>query len=201
MLCLSRGPALAIAAALIMVAGCSDTPATAPVEPPAGPGNPENISLVILQLTPEAGGTAMISLEEDPDGSQHPLPDLPSIDTLVLRRGVTYNGIVTLLDDLDLTHVLSITNEVLAEANFHRFLYGLTCGGVTVPTASLNRDTQDPSQPLGSSFQVIVSATAATGAPCALNLQLHHFQTGKGDGSGSNFAADLAIDLPVLIQP
>jgi hypothetical protein len=192
---------LVAAVVLSLAGGCGNSPVAGPVDPPAGPGDPEDVTVAIAQLMPASGGTAILSLSDDPDGSQHPLPDIPPADTLVLHRGVIYDGTVTMINDLDPGPALSISNEVRAEANFHRFFYALTCAGATVPVASLDRDTQSPSQPLGTAFQVVVDAAAPTTASCSLNVQLHHFRADKGDGTGTNFQADLGLDFPVSIRP
>jgi len=203
MFSLTRSSFLAAVAAVALIAGCSDNPASCaedPTGPDCGGGDPENISRVTVTLTPP-GGAAVSSVRVDPDGTQLPLPVGAASATLVLHKGVTYNGSIGLLNDIDPNNVVNISAEVLSEANFHRFFYSLTCTGATVPTSSLNLDTQTPPQPLGSTFQLVVDANAATQASCTLNVQLHHFETNKGDGTGTNFETDLNLDFPVSIQP
>lgn len=198
MFSLPRSSFLASAAAAVaLIAGCSDNPN----EPPPGGGDPENISRVTVTLTPVGGGTAVTSNRFDPDGTTLPLPVGAASATLVLHAGITYNGSIGLLNDLDPNDIINISAEVLAEANFHRFFITTTCTGVTIPVSSFNLDTQVPPQPLGSTFQVTVDAAAATQASCTLNIKLHHFESNKGDGTGSNFETDLDIDFPVSIQP
>jgi len=193
----TRSTLLALAASAVVTAACSDDP----TEPIPGGGDPENVSRVTITLTPVGGGAAVTSNRFDPDGSQLPLPVGAASATLVLHKGITYNGVTALLNDLDPNDVIDISDEVLEEANFHRFFYTITCPGVTIPVSSFNTDTQSPPQPLGSTFQVVVAAGAATTASCTLNIKLHHFETNKGDGTGSNFETDLDIDFPVSIQP
>ena len=193
----TRSTVLALAASVVVTAACGDDP----TEPIPGGGDPENVSRVTITLTPLGGGAAATSNRFDPDGSQLPLPVGAASATLVLHKGVTYNGVTALLNDLDANNVIDISDEVLEEANFHRFFYAITCPGVTIPVSSFNTDTQSPPQPLGSTFQVVVAAGAATTASCTLNIKLHHFETNKGDGTGSNFETDLDIDFPVSIQP
>jgi hypothetical protein len=184
-------------AAAAFAGACSDDPA----EPIPGAGDPENVSRVTVTLTPAGGGAAQTSSRLDPDGSQLPLPVGAASATLVLSKGVTYNGIVELLNDLDPQDVIDITDEVNEESEFHRFFYTFTCAGVTAPVAAQNSDTQSPPQPLGSTYQVVVDAAAPTNASCTMNVQLRHFETNKGDGAGTNFETDLDIDFPVSIQP
>jgi hypothetical protein len=203
MFSLRRSSFLAAVATVVLIAGCDDPASCSedPTGPDCGGGDPENISRVTVTLTPVGGGTAVVSVRVDPDGSQLPLPVGAASATLVLHKGVTYNGSIGLLNDINPSDVVDISAEVQAEANFHRFFYSLTCSGVTIPVSSFNQDTQVPPRPLGSTFQLVVDASAATQATCTLNVQLHHFESNKGDGTGSNFETDLDIDFPVSIQP
>ena len=204
MLSLTRSSLLSAVAAVAFLAGCSENPGSCaddPSGPDCGGGDPENISRVTVTLTPVGGGTAAVSVRVDPDGTQLPLPVGNASATLVLHKGITYNGSMGLLNDIDPNNVVNISSEVQTEANFHRFFYALTCSGTSVPVSSLNLDTQSPPQPFGSTFQLVVDAGAATQATCTLNVQLHHFESNKGDGGGTNFETDLNIDFPVSIQP
>jgi hypothetical protein len=179
----------------VLAASCNDNP-SAPIE---GAGDPENIVRVTVALTPTTGGAAITSVRVDPDGTSLPLPVGPAQGTLALTKGRTYNGTITLLNDLDPNNVVDITNEVHEEANFHRFFYTFTCGGVAAPIASLDLDTQSPPQPLGLHFQVVVDATAASTTSCNMHVELHHFESAKGNGLGSTFDTDLSLDFPVTI--
>jgi hypothetical protein len=180
-----------------ILAGCSDNPS----EPIPGGGDPENISTVTVGLTPVGGGTAITSMRRDPDGTQLPQAPGAASATLIVHKGITYNGTLSLLNDIDPNDIVDISAEVLEEANFHRFFYTISCAGASVPVSGLNKDTQATPQPFGSTFQLVVDAGAATNASCTLNVQLHHFETDKGDGAGSNFETDLDIDFPLSIQP
>ncbi|MBC8089753.1 MAG: hypothetical protein H7Z40_21015 [Phycisphaerae bacterium] len=185
-----------IALATTVATACGDDP-TEPIE---GGGDPENISRVTVTLVPGSGAT-QTSFRVDPDGTTLPLPVGAAQGTLALIKGQTYSGEVKLLNDLDPRNVIDITNEVRSEANFHRFFYTLTCAGVTVPVASLDKDTQTPvAQPLGIKFQLLVSSTAATSSACTLRVELRHFENAKGDGTGSVFDTDLAIEFPVTVN-
>jgi hypothetical protein len=188
---------LAVGASLVIAAACGDDP-TKPIE---GAGDPENIVRVTVTLTPTTGGTATTSVRVDPDGTTLPQPVGPAQGTLTLTKGTTYNGKIDLVNDLDSKNVVVITDEVKKEANFHRFFYSFTggCTGVTVPISSLDTDTQATPQPVGLTFQVVVPAGTASGS-CSLHIELHHFETAKGDGLGSTFDTDLSMDFPVTIQ-
>ncbi len=186
-----------VACAVVLgVLGC-DNPA-APIE---GGGDPENISRVTVTLTPTGSGTAQSSVIVDPDGAALPTAPLAPQGTLALTKGATYNGIITLLNDLDPRNVIDISAEVQKEANFHRFFYTLTCAGVTVPDASLDLDTQSPTKyPLGLKFQVVVATTAATSVGCSLRVELRHWEGAKGSGLGGAFDTDLNVTFPVTIN-
>jgi hypothetical protein len=181
---------------LVLSGACSDNP-SAPIE---GAGDPENISRVVVTLTPVGGGTAVSSVRVDPDGTTLPLPVGAAQGTLAIAKGKTYNGTIALANDLDPNNVVDITAEVRKESDFHRFFYTLSCGGVTVPTSSLDLDTQTPPQPVGINFQVVVDANAATTTSCTLHVELHHFESAKGDGTGSTFDTDLSLDFPVTVS-
>jgi hypothetical protein len=191
-----RRLAVAASAALALLAACNDNPA-APIE---GAGDPENISRVTIALAPVGGGTTVTSVRVDPDGTQLPQPVGAAQGTLALSKGKTYNGSIALLNDLDPNNVIDITGEVRKESDFHRFFYTLSCAGVTVPTSSLDLDSQTPGQPVGINFQVVVDANAASTTNCTLHVELHHFESAKGDGLGSTFDTDLSLDFPVTIS-
>jgi len=192
----SRIPARSLLLALLLAA-CGDNPAG----PIPGGGDPENISLVRVVLGPEGGGEALESTRVDPDGAQLPLPPGPATATLALRQGVTYTGHVEILNELDPEAVVNVVEEIEAEANFHRFFYTLSCPGVTVPVASFNVDTQIPPAPLGTTFRLVVAADAPPTGSCTLTIELRHFETNKGDGTGPNFETDLALEFPVSVSP
>jgi hypothetical protein len=200
----------ALGAALLTAASCSDNPAT----PPPGAGDPENISRITITLTPVGGGSAVVSYIVDPDGTTLPNPPQAPSATLTLAKGVTYNGSIALLNDIDPGNVVNITTEVTNEANFHRFFYTITANAATprdaigLPTtdasrmitiSNLNTDTQTPTpQPFGITFQVSVDAGAPSGST-TLNVQLHHFESAKGNGLGTTFDTDLDVSFPVSV--
>jgi len=203
---LRRSVALvAIAGALFAATSCDD-----PSAPPPGAGDPENISRVTLTFTPVGGGSAVVSFIFDPDGTALPQPPQAPSATLTLAKGVTYNVAIELLNDIGT--VIDITDEVLDEANFHRFFYTITANAETprdsiglpatdasrqITISNLNNDTQTPTpQPLGTTFQAAVAGGAPSG-PTTLNVQLHHFEPAKGTGLGTTFDTDLDVSFPV----
>lgn len=207
---LCRSAALFAVTAVGFTAIACDDPAT----PPAGAGDPENISRITITLTPVGGGTAVSSFILDPDGTTLPQPPQAPSATLTLAKGVTYDGTIVLRNDIDPNNVINITTEVTNEANFHRFFYTITANATTprdaigLPTfdgsrgitvVNLNTDTQTPTaQPFGTTFRVVVAAGAASGAT-TLNVQLHHFEAAKGDGLGTTFDTDLDVSFPVSV--
>jgi hypothetical protein len=199
-----RAAAAVVSLGLVLLGACHDNPAK-PIE---GAGDPENISRVTVALTPVGGGTATQSVVVDPDGTQLPQPPGAPQGTLALSKGKTYNGTISLLNDLDSKNVIDISNEVKKEANFHRFFYtftgtcqtATTANNLSVPVSGMDVDTQSPAQPVGLTFQLVVPSTAATSSSCTMHVELHHFETAKGDGTGSTFDTDLSLDFPATIS-
>jgi hypothetical protein len=203
---------LALLAALsggILVAACSDNPSA----PPPGAGDPENISLVTITLTPTTAGHAVASaFIRDSDGTTLPKSPNPPSNPLVLDKGVTYNGTIDLKNDIA-APIVDISAEVQDERDFHRFFYTITTDtlaardsinippaaavGVTVPLAGLNLDSLG--NVFGSTFQVVVDPAAPSGESI-LNTQLHHFEQEKGTGLGTTFDTDLEVNFPVTVQ-
>ncbi len=184
--------------AVLFTAACGDDNPAAPIP---GAGDPENISRVTVELTPVGGGATITSERVDPDGTQLPDPVGAANGTLALSQGTTYDGTIELLNDLDPNDVVEINEEIEEEANFHRFFYSFDCDGVTVPEGSLDLDTQTPTAyPVGLHYQVVVDADAPTTSSCTLHVELHHFETDKGDGLGSTYETDLSIDFPVTVE-
>lgn len=200
---------LAVIVACFIATACDD-----PAKPPEGAGDPENISRIIITLTPVGGGAAVSSTIVDPDGTALPMPPQAASPTLILTKGVTYNGAIVLRNDLDPNNVINITNEVTEEANFHRFFYTITANATTprdaigIPTfdasrgitvSNLNNDTQAPTpQPFGTTFTLAVAGGAPSGAT-TMNVQLHHFEAAKDDGLGTTFDTDLDVNFPVSV--
>jgi len=186
---------VALCAAVAAFSACDN-----PTKPIEGAGDPENISRVTLTLTPTTAGAVQTSFIVDPDGTTLPKPPNAPQGTLTLAKGVTYNGAITLLNDLDPKDVVDITAEVRKEANFHRFFYTVSCGGVTVPDASLDLDTQSPAQPVGIRFQLVVPANAASTGSCSVRVQLRHWEQAKGNGlAASGFDTDLDVTFPASV--
>jgi hypothetical protein len=198
-------------AAGVIVAACSDNPS----EPPPGAGDPENISLVTITLTPTTSGPAVATaFIRDSDGTTLPKSPNPPSAPLALEKGVTYNGTIDLKNDIDPNNVVEISDEVEEERDFHRFFYTITTDTlaardsinippadaavkVDVPLSSLSLDSQG--NVFGATFQVVVDPAAPVGE-AVLNVQLHHFEQDKGTGLGTTFDTDLEVNFPVTVQ-
>jgi hypothetical protein len=195
----------------LIAAACSDNPS----EPPPGAGDPENISLVTITLTPTTSGHAVATaFIRDSDGTTLPKSPNPPSGPLVLDKGVTYNGTIDLKNDIDPDSVIEISEEVQEERDFHRFFYAITndtlatrdsinipptdaAAKVDIPISSLNLDSLG--NVFGSTFQVVVDPSAPSGSSI-LNAQLHHFEQDKGTGLGTTFDTDLEVNFPVTVQ-
>jgi hypothetical protein len=192
----SRSHRLAASAvsALLILASCKDNPA-APIE---GGGDPENISRVAVTLTQVGATTTTTSVVVDADGTQGINAPSAAQGTLTLTKGATYTGAISLKNDIDPNNVIDISAEVKKEANFHRFFYTFTTGCTGVTVDNLDVDTQSPPQPVGLTFQVNVPAGTTSGS-CTLHVELHHFETAKGNGLGTTFDTDLSLNFPVIV--
>jgi hypothetical protein len=207
-------PRLALMAgfgAAVILAACSDNPS----EPIPGAGDPENISLVTITLTPTTSGHAVATaFVRDSDGTQLPKSPTPPSNALVLDKGVTYTGAVALTNDIDPHDVVDISAEVFKERDFHRFFYTITSdtlaardsinipptdavAKVDIPIGGLSLDSLG--NVFGGTFQVVVDPTAPGGGTI-LNVQLHHFEQDKGTGLGTTFDTDLQLNFPVTVQ-
>jgi hypothetical protein len=187
----------ALSTIAVFAAACDDDPS----EPIPGGGDPEVISRVTIQLTPQDGGGPQTSTVVDADGTSGPNPPSAPTGTLALTQGTTYDGTIEILNDLDPGDVVDVTEEVGEESEFHRFIYTFSCEpDVQAPVESYDTDTQDPPQPLGLTYEVVVAAEAAATDDCTLNVELRHFETNKGDGTGTNFETDLDLDFPVTVE-
>jgi hypothetical protein len=194
-----------------LVAACSDNPAA----PPPGAGDPENISLVTITLTPTTTGHAVATaFVRDSDGTTLPKSPTPPSNPLVLDKGVTYDGTIDLKNDIDPNNVVEISDEVFKERDFHRFFYTITndttaardsinipptdaAAKVDIPLSSLSLDSLG--NVFGATFQVVVDPAAPSGTTI-LNAQLHHFEQDKGTGLGTTFDTDLELNFPVTVQ-
>lgn len=179
---------VAAALSLIVVIGCKEDN---PAEPE--PENPQElITKVTLTLTPAGGGAAVTVTFSDPDGDGG---IAPTIGTLTLKAGTTYNGTIELLDETK-NPAKNITEEVEEESDVHQFFYapeGGIAGRVTVNIT--DRDANN--LPVGLEYTVTVTAGAA--ASGTLNVVLSHYDAAPKNGTTPSDESDIDIDFPVNI--
>ena len=175
---------------LIGVAACDDDP-TAPTE-----NEQELITAVELTLTPAAGGAAIVTTINDPDGLG-PQPPEAQDTPIALQAGAVYNGSVRFLDTSDPNDVEDITVEVREEDDEHRVFYTVVgLAGVEVPLASL--DTDGNGAPLGLTFQIVTGA--ASGGEGSLGVVLSHFDDEpKGDGLTPSDETDASVSFTMTV--
>jgi hypothetical protein len=176
------------ALSLIVVIGCKEDN---PAKPE--PVNPQElITKVMLTLTPAGGGAAVTVTFNDPDGDGG---NAPTIGTLTLKAGTTYNGTIELLDETK-SPADTITAEVEEESDAHQFFYtpeGGIVGRVTVTIL----DMDSKNLPVGLQYRVAVSAGAAVSG--SLNVVLSHYDAKPKDGVNRSDESDIDIDFPVNV--
>ena len=167
--------------------GCGDD------KNPAGPGEEELITTVILTLT-ETGTTNQVTAQfEDLDGDGG---NAPVIGTLTLGAGKTYTGTIQLLN-ASVNPAEDITEEVEAESDAHQFFFTAE-GGIAGRVVVTITDLDVNNLPIGLEYTVTVSAGAA--ASGTLNVVLGHFDEVAKDGVTRSPETDVDIDFPVNIQ-
>lgn len=167
-------------------------------EPSAeGPGEEELIDRVVLTLSPADNMADVVSIAENEDG----LNGLPSItvDPLVLRAGMTYEGTVAFFNteaDED------VTEEVREEAEEHQVFFTVSgLSGVNVAVTDRESDygaVAGGDLPVGLRFTVTV-ASGASGEG-TLRVQLAHYDDEPKDGTSLSDETDVDYTVPVRIQ-
>lgn len=182
----------AIIFALLLLTGCSEDDPADPGDD--GPGEQEVITTVTLTLTPQAGGTAVTAQWQDLDGDGG---NAPTIGTLTLNAGVSYNGTITLLNEQE-NPAESITDEVSEEADEHQLFYTPLNGianSVTIAVA----DQDGNGLPIGLVFTVDVDA-AASGQTGSLDIKLYHYDEVTKTGTNVSDEIDVDIQIPVAVN-
>jgi hypothetical protein len=178
---------VAAAFSLIAVIGCKEDN---PAEPE--PENPQElITKVTLTLTP-AGGAAVTVTFSDPDGDGG---NAPTIGTLTLKAGTTYNGTIELLDETK-SPADTITTEIEEESDVHQFFYTPE-GGIVGRVTVVITDKDANNLPVGLEYTVTVTAGAAANG--TLNVVLSHYDASPKDGITPSDESDIDIDFPVNI--
>lgn len=176
------------ALSLIVVIGCKEDNPASPV-----PENPQElITKVTLTLTPAGGGTAVTVTFNDPDGDGG---NAPTIGTLTLKAGTTYNGTIELLDETK-SPADTVTAEVEEESDVHQFFYTPE-GGIVGRVTVVITDKDANNLPVGLKYTATVTAGAAANG--TLNVVLSHYDASPKNGTTPSDESDIDIDFPVNI--
>lgn len=168
-----------------------DPSPTAPIE--VGGGDEENITRVVLFLANDTEKD--IVTFNDPTGKGKNV----SVDSLILKVSTSYSVELKVYDDTK-TPAAIVSNEILSEANFHRFHYTFTptSGTASLATTIIDQDTKTPPQPLGLRFNLLTGTNVGSGR---LKVSLRHFAGGTektSDPAGGD--SDISIEFPVRIK-
>ena len=165
--------------------------------PPPPNQDGEVITTVRYTLTPVGGGTALTAQYRDLDGDGGTAPVLSypaGAVRLTLTRAQTYTGALLLLDESK-SPVDTISNEVLAEANDHLFVYRAAPVGLLSITRT-DRDTNAPPLEIGLATRVVAGAAPGVGT---LQVVLKH-QPGAKTGAEAPGDTDVDVTFAVEIQ-
>lgn len=174
---------------------CGDDP---PTSSGSGAGEEELITTATITLTPQGGGPAITVQFKDLDGDGG---NAPTIDTLTVTLGTTYNGTILLQNEAE-TPAEDITAEVKNEAEEHQFFYttggGFASASVTVTDKESDYGTNTGSDlPVGIAFTLTVPAGTGNGTFRAV---LSHFDDVAKDGSTQSNESDLDVTFTVIVQ-
>jgi hypothetical protein len=133
--------------------------------------------------------TTFVVTFNDPDGDGGNAPT--QFDTIHLLKKSTYNVEVTLLDKSK-TPAVTISNEVLAEANDHLFFYSSNPLGL-VNVAITDKDGNGKNLGLKSTW---TTTDAGSGK---VKVKLMH-QPGKKDGTSATGDTDVEVDFQVNVK-
>lgn len=191
--------AIYLSIGVFTIIGCKkpSDPTPTPVDPGAGEQEVMTRFELHLKNAANASDTTMAKFN-DPEGEG--VGAAPTIDTLKVKAGVAYNVTVKVYNDTKKPIVVT-SDEILKEANFHRFHYIFTASpttsgsnlGITITDA----DTKTPSQPIGLKFNIIVSTIKGKGN---FNINLRHFDNNAvKNGNPEAGEQDINLDFPVRI--
>lgn len=182
---------LSLLAGLAVLAACS--PDKDPI-----PDDNELITTVKLSFR-QGSDSATTAIWQDKDGLGG---KAPKIDTIKLRRGLTYNMAVSVLDESKTT-ARDMTADIFSKAEEHLLIY--TAAPVGLLSVKII-DKDEKGLPLGlkaettGSYVINNSATKAdTVWRGTLKVQLRH-QPGTKNGSAVFGSDDVNVDFPVWIR-
>ncbi len=153
-------PLLAIAAFALVITSCKKDVAEEENEN-------EVITTVQLTFTPTGGGTPFTYKWEDPDGDGGAAP---VIDMVTLAANTSYSVQLLLLDKTK-NPVDTTSNEVIEEAEDHRFYYQPSTGS-NITVSNLDNDPNGVPVGLNSTW---TTTAAATGT---MTITLRHYENG-----------------------
>jgi len=117
-----------------------------------------------------------------------------SIDTIALKANRVYLATVDLLDESK-NPIVSVSEEIAADANNHRFVYTTTLAGTQIQI--LDFDQQVPAMELGLKFRLIVANSGSGNFTCSLRHYTNLDPKTGGIIAGSN---DIEVSLPLAIN-
>ncbi len=185
-----RGLALAaIALAAATFNGCSEDN---PIDPPNDVEHPEPTRMALILVNSADATDSVQATWQDADGIGGNAPS--RIDTLRLKQGITYNGVLRLYNDQEGVEVTPFIKE---EGDQHQFFYTPSApiaGRVIVTTT----DKDSKNLPVGLAYTVTVGAGES--ASGAINVVLGHYDDAPKDGTTRSPESDIDVDIPVLIR-
>jgi len=165
----------------------------------------EVINEVVFTFTPQGEGDAVTATWFDADGDG---VGAPTIDSIMLAEGVTYDLTVSLTNTLG-TEPEDVTEEIMEEEDEHQFFFSFTDGIFSDPSGDGNvdngsdpinySDMDDNGLPVGLSTSW--TAGGHTDTPGEFNVVLKHQPGQKTAASDVNVGGtDLDITLPLIIE-
>ncbi len=162
----------------------------------AGENNEEEvITTMNLYFSPIGGGPTTVYSFDDADG---PGGNDPTQSEILLSANTSYNVRLELLNKTT-TPADTITNDVLEEADAHRFYYTPSAGN---PISVTNLDNDDNGVPLG------INSTWTTGATAtgSITVTLRHYPGTPPDKQTADMATspksstDISVTFSTKIQ-
>ncbi|MDX2128773.1 MAG: hypothetical protein SFU91_07035 [Chloroherpetonaceae bacterium] len=144
------------------------------------------VTTLRLQLTNSTTASNVVSGQaKDLDGDGG---NAPTIDTLRLQAGVTYNGTILLRNDNDNE---DLTEEIREEADSHMFVFTSNTSRMVV--SNLNKDSKNADFGIDYTLQ----ATSGGSTTGTLRVVLRHYDTGN---KTEEFDTDFDVTFPVVVS-
>ena len=177
--------AMAIFATVILTS-CDDDDTPDPVN------EEEVITTMTVTLTPNGGGTPVVLQTQDLDGDG-PNPPIVTPTVATLTSGVTYNGVIVLLNETE-SPAENITTEVEEEADEHQFFYTI---GSSLNATTTYTSFDGNGNNLGTEFTLTASAASSGNLTFTLRHEPTKPNTGLSDAGGET---DIEATFSVTIQ-